>query len=100
MVEVDHPFLCGIDYVFQNQLRIYFVMPFIQGGELYKILENFKRFPEDQVVFYIAQVAIAIGELHKLDIVHRDLKLENILCDQDGYLKIIDYGLAKKLEGD
>ena len=52
------------------------------------------------MVFYIAQVAIAIGELHKIGILHRDLKLENILCGQDGYLKIIDFGLAKKLEED
>ena len=59
-----------------------------------------KRFSEDTVIFYTAQMAIAIGYLHAKGIVHRDLKLENILVDQDGYIKIIDYGLAKMLSDD
>lgn len=73
-------------------------MPFIQGGELYKIFQEKKRFDEPTVKFYAAQIALAIGELHKKGIMHRDLKLENILVDHKGYLKIIDYGLAKVLK--
>jgi serine/threonine protein kinase len=75
-------------------------MPFIRGGELYKVFQQQKRFKEDLVKFYSAQLIIAIGYLHQRGIVHRDLKLENILLDQDGYLKIIDYGLAKILDGE
>ena len=97
MFECDHPFLVGMDYLFQNELRLYFVMPFVRGGELYKIYQASKRFKEHQVKFYAAQLCHAIGYLHSKGIVHRDLKLENILVDQDGYLKIIDYGLAKIL---
>ena len=73
-------------------------MPFIRGGELYKIFKSRKRLPEDAVRFYAAQICLAIGYLHSKGIMHRDLKLENILVDQDGYLRIIDYGLAKTLE--
>jgi len=51
-------------------------------------------------LFYTAQISIALGYLHMKDIAHRDMKLENILIDQDGYLKIIDYGLAKMLNDD
>ena len=100
MFECDHPFLVGMEYLFQNDLRLYFVMPFVRGGELYKVFSAQKRFNEKTVVFYAAQMAIAIGYLHMKGIAHRDLKLENILVDQDGYLKIIDYGLAKMLKDD
>lgn len=100
LFECDHPFLVGMEYMFQNETRVYFVMPFIRGGELYKIYQQKKRFNEKTVKFYSAQIALAVGYLHSKDIVHRDLKLENILVDQTGYLKIIDYGLAKILKDD
>jgi len=96
----DHPFLVGMDYLFQSETRLYFVMPFIQGGELYKIFKARKRLDEDTVRFYAAQIIMAVGYLHKKGIMHRDLKLENILVDSTGYLKIIDYGLAKTLKKD
>lgn len=73
-------------------------MPFVKGGELYKVFQSRKRFPENVVKFYAAQIALAIGYLHQQGIAHRDLKLENILIDSNGYLKIIDYGLAKMLQ--
>ena len=73
-------------------------MPFIRGGELYKIFAQSKRFPEAQVKFYAAQLVRALGYLHEKDIVHRDLKLENIMVEQDGYIRLIDYGLAKILK--
>jgi len=72
-------------------------MPFVKGGELYKIFKSQKRLSEDVVRFYAAQICMAVGYLHSKGIMHRDLKLENILVDESGYLKIIDYGLAKTL---
>jgi len=75
-------------------------MPFVQGGELYKIFQKEKRFPEEVVRFYVAQIVMALGYLHSKGIAHRDLKLENVLIDQDGYVKIIDYGLAKIIKED
>ena len=100
LFEADHPFLCGMEYLFQSEARLYFVMPFINGGELYKIFQEQKRFAEDAVRFYAAQIIIAIGKLHEKGIMHRDLKLENIMVDETGYIKIIDYGLAKMLSSD
>ena len=73
-------------------------MPFIEGGELYKILKNEKKFKEETVIFYAIQLILAIDYLHNKQIIHRDLKLENIMIDVEGYIKIIDYGLAKKLD--
>ena len=100
MFSCDHPFLVGMDYLFQTQERLYFVMPFVRGGELYKIFKANKRLPERTVKFYALQICMAIGYLHSKGIMHRDLKLENILLDESGYLKIIDYGLAKTLQQD
>jgi len=79
LFEADHPNLVGMDYIFQDDTRLYFVMPFVRGGELYKIYKAKKRFNERVVRFYAAQIVMAIGYLHDKDIVHRDLKLENIL---------------------
>ena len=64
MFECDHPFLVGMDYVFQNDMRLYFVMPFVQGGELYQVYQKEKRFNEETVLFYAAQIIEAIGYLH------------------------------------
>jgi len=52
LFECKHPFLIQMDFLFQNEMRLYFVMPFIEGGELYKILKNEKKFKEETVVFY------------------------------------------------
>jgi len=54
MFECDHPFLVGMEYLFQNDLRLYFVMPFVRGGELYKVFSSQRRFREQQVIFYAA----------------------------------------------
>ncbi len=86
-----------MDYVFQNDFRIYFFLEFIWGGNLYTNLFKVKRFSENVVKFYAAQLVLAIGVLHKHKIVHRDLKPENVLIGQDGYIKLADFGLAKFL---
>ena len=100
LLKCKHPFLVGMDYVFQTDMRLYFVMPFIRGGELYKHFLTNKRFPEQVVKFYAYQIALALGHLHSEGIIHRDMKLENILLDEEGYLKLIDFGLAKILKED
>lgn len=95
LTQVNHPFVIGMDYVFQKAYRVYFIMDFIQGGELFKHLSEAKRFPEEKAKFYTAQIALALGYLHESKIIYRDLKPENILLDSDGYIKLADFGLAK-----
>ena len=75
-------------------------MPFIDGGELYRVFKIKRGFTEQVDKFYIAQIVIALGKLHEKGIMHRDLKLENIMLDANGYIKIIDFGLAKILDND
>jgi serum/glucocorticoid-regulated kinase 2 len=60
----DHPNLVGMEFVFQTDLRLYFVMQFVRGGELYKHFIKSKRFKESSVKFYIAQIIMAVGYLH------------------------------------
>lgn len=97
MLCVEHPFIISMEFVFQKELRIYFLMDFIRGGELYRILSQNKKLPEATAKFYAAQVALALGYLHESKILYRDLKPENILISEDGYLKLADFGLAKML---
>jgi serum/glucocorticoid-regulated kinase 2 len=98
LYSIEHPFIVGMDYVFENNLRIFFLMDFIEGGELFRHLVQVRRFPEEQARFMIAQVAIALGHLHSKKIVYRDLKPENVLFNRDGYLLLADFGLATKVE--
>lgn len=97
LMQADHPFLVGMHYVFQTEPKIFFVMRFVRGGELFMHLRNATRFPEERAKFYAVQVALAIGHLHKKHIIYRDLKPENILMDEDGYICLTDFGLAKIL---
>ena len=73
-------------------------MDFIQGGELRDLLTEKKNFREEVVKFYAVQIIDAVMNLHEREIIHRDLKLENILIDETGYLKIIDFGISKLLD--
>ena len=74
-------------------------MPFIKGGSLFSIFtKKDGSFPEDIVKFFIIQIAIGLGYLHSKQIVYRDLKLENVLIGDDGYLLISDFGISKKID--
>jgi len=95
LLQVRHPFIISMDAVFGRDARIYFIMAFIQGGELFKHLSEQRRFSEERVRFYSAQIALALGYLHKSNIYYRDLKPENILLGTDGYILLADFGLAK-----
>ena len=70
-------------------------MPFIRGGELFQHLRTEKIFKEDKVRFYAASIGLALDYLHSKGIIYRDIKPENILIGEDGYLKLIDFGMAK-----
>uniref|UniRef100_A0A7S3KM23 Uncharacterized protein n=1 Tax=Euplotes crassus TaxID=5936 RepID=A0A7S3KM23_EUPCR len=97
LLNIEHPFLLGMDFVFENDHRIYFFLDYVKGGNLFESLFTIRRFPEEAVKFIAAQLVLAISCLHNNDIVHRDLKPENVLLEEDGYIKLADFGLAKFL---
>ncbi|XP_032810743.1 serine/threonine-protein kinase Sgk2-like isoform X1 [Petromyzon marinus] len=93
---VRHPFLVGLHYSFQSADKLYFVMDYVNGGELFFHLQRQGSFPESRAQFYAAEIGSAIGYLHSLNIVYRDLKPENILLDYQGHIVLTDFGLCKE----
>lgn len=84
LFQIDHPFLVNMEYVFQTNFRIYFLLKFVEGGELFRHLVAEKRFSEETVKFFGLQVALALEHLHERNIIYRDMKPENILVGNDG----------------
>jgi len=96
MVKLEHPFLTKLHFAFQDEKNLYFVMDFINGGELFHHLRREKKFSEDRAKFYAAEIISAITYLHTRGIVYRDLKPENVLLARDGHVVVTDFGLAKE----
>lgn len=94
----SHPFLVSLKQALHTDTKIYFVMEFLKGGELFQHLKRVVRFKEEQAKFFVACLVSAIGHLHNADYIYRDLKPENILLDELGYAKLTDFGLAKFLK--
>ncbi|KAF8566171.1 hypothetical protein P879_03790 [Paragonimus westermani] len=91
-----HPFLVKLHYAFQNHSNLYIVLEYCPGGELFNYLEKEGALLENAACFYTAEIILAIGHLHSLGIIYRDLKSENVLLDRQGHVKLTDFGLSKE----
>ncbi len=83
---LNSPFLVKLQYAFQTQDKLYFVIDYKAGGELFQCLSNEKRFSEERAKFYCAELLLALHHLHRENILFRDLKPENVLLDSEGHL--------------
>lgn len=91
-----HPFVVKLFYAFQDQEKLYLILEYGQGGELFTHLNTEKMFSEPTAAFYMAEMALALSHLHDtLGVVYRDLKPENCLLDAEGHLLLTDFGLSK-----
>ncbi|XP_015610403.1 ribosomal protein S6 kinase 2 beta [Cephus cinctus] len=96
LVDVEHPFIVRLHYAFQTEGKLYLILDFLRGGDLFSRLSKEVMFTEDDVKFYLAELALALDHIHKLGIIYRDLKPENILLDTDGHISLTDFGLSKQ----
>ena len=99
MSKIDHPLIARLYATLQDSRYIYFVLELLQGGELFTHLRKNVKFPEQAGRFYAASVISAFACLHSKRIAYRDLKPENLVMDDRGYVKLVDFGLAKVLAG-
>lgn len=93
---IVHPFLVALHYSFQTKDKLYFVLDYVNGGELFFHLQRERCFAEPRARFYAAEISSALGYLHSLNIIYRDLKPENILLESQGHIVLTDFGLCKE----
>ena len=96
---ISHPFIVSTFGFSQDDTYIYILLELVSGGELFTILREHVKFFEDEAMFYAGQVVLMFEYLHSKNIIYRDLKPENLLIDNYGYLKLTDFGFAKICPG-
>jgi serum/glucocorticoid-regulated kinase 1 len=100
MEQEDHPFIIKLQSIFVMPYRVYFLMDYVRGGDLRHHMEAVRRMNSARTRFLAAQIALALGQLHSKQIVYRDLKPENVLVREDGYVILSDFGVSRVLKCD
>ncbi len=93
---INHPYIVGMAKAFQTSDKLFFVLDYCSGGELFFHLGKVGKFSEERAKFYAAQITLALDHVHSLGIIYRDLKPENVLLDSKGNVRLTDFGLSKE----
>ncbi|KAJ4930307.1 hypothetical protein JOQ06_019311 [Pogonophryne albipinna] len=97
--QVRHPFVHDLQDCWQTQRHLYIMCDYCSTGDLYTYWQMIGQFSEDTVRVFAAELGCALGFLHDFGIIHRDLKMENILLTDNGHIRLADFGLSRRLEG-
>jgi serine/threonine protein kinase len=95
VMSISHPYIVTLHYSFQTDKKLFFILDFLNGGDLYTHIMTYGKFKENRARFYIAEMVLALNHLHQNGIVYRDLKPQNIIIDNEGHVKLTDFGLSK-----
>lgn len=97
MAKLKHPFILGLEAVSQDKRIVYMFTEYMVCGDLMNAVHKFTQLSTSHARFYTAQIILALEYLHFKDMVYRDLKPENVLLQESGYLKLADFGFVKKM---
>eukprot|EP00002_Diphylleia_rotans_P024185 TRINITY_DN476_c0_g12_i1.p1 TRINITY_DN476_c0_g12~~TRINITY_DN476_c0_g12_i1.p1 ORF type:complete len:344 (-),score=68.45 TRINITY_DN476_c0_g12_i1:920-1951(-) len=100
LAQITHPFIVRLYASYQDDRHLYMLFEYVVGGEFFSHLRKARRFSNDTARFYAGGITLAFQYIHSLEIVYRDLKPENLLLDNQGHIKITDFGFAKQIEFD
>lgn len=95
LAQINNPFIVPLKFSFQSPEKLYLVLAFVNGGELFHHLQREQRFDINRARFYTAELLCALECLHGFKVIYRDLKPENILLDYSGHIALCDFGLCK-----
>ena len=99
LMQIDHIMIIKLIKTFKDQLRIYYLLEYVKGKDLFDVRSELGQISEEQARFYAASLIVTLEYLHDRNIIHRDVKPENVLIDEEGYIKLIDFGAANFVEG-
>jgi serine/threonine protein kinase len=100
LMRARHPFIVNLAFSFQSESKVYLGLEYVGGGELFGHLQRRRQFSLPEVRLYVAELALAINYLHHQNVIYRDLKPENVLLDNNGHVKLTDFGLVKRVSAD
>jgi serum/glucocorticoid-regulated kinase 2 len=95
LAQINNPFIVPLKFSFQSPEKLYFVLAYVNGGELFHHLTKERRFDLNRSRFYAAELLCVLECLHGFNVIYRDLKPENILLDAQGHIALCDFGLCK-----
>jgi len=93
---VNNPFIVCLHFAFQTSTKLCLILDYCSGGDLSKHLKIEGRFSEAKAKLYLSEILLALQDLHRRDIIYRDLKPDNVVLDEDGHCKLTDFGLSKE----